>query len=104
VHDLLEELLGGEYPDEFTPESPWVTRTVADGWVVNAAAPVEVINQHLGLELPTDRGRTLAGFLFQLLGHLPERGETLKWGGLEFVVQVVRRKRIAVVGLRKEAP
>ncbi|HAK95236.1 MAG TPA: hypothetical protein DCM87_09590 [Planctomycetes bacterium] len=104
MHDLLEELMGSEYPDEFTPEAPWVIRKVPSGWVINAAAPVAAINRHLDLALPEDRGRTLAGFLFQLLGHLPERGETLRWGGWEFDVQVVRRKRIAVVGLRKEAP
>ncbi len=104
MHDLLEELMGSEYPDEFTPEAPWVIRKVPTGWVINAAAPVAAINRHLGLALPEDRGRTLAGFLFQLLGHLPERGDVLQWGGWEFVVQVVRRKRIAVVGLRKESP
>ncbi|NMD35862.1 MAG: HlyC/CorC family transporter [Planctomycetes bacterium] len=104
MHDLLEELLGSEYPDEFTPETPWVTRRAPGGWVINAATPVATINQHLGLGLPEDRGRTLAGLLFQLLGHLPERGERFAWKGWEFEIQVVRRKRIAVVGLRKEAP
>jgi len=99
VHDLIEELMG-ENPDEYTPESPWVARRDGKGWVINATVPVEVINRHLGLDLPSGREKTVGGFIFSLLGHLPHRGETLAWGGWEFTIQVVRRKRIAVVRVR----
>ncbi len=100
VHDLIEELMG-ENPDEYSPPDPWVARKVHDGWIINASVPVETVNQRLGLNLPVGRERTLGGFLFNLFGHLPKRGESVRWGPWRFTVQVVRRKRIAVVKLTK---
>jgi CBS domain containing-hemolysin-like protein len=69
--------------------------------VVNATVQTEAINETLGVNLPVDRGQTLGGFLFHVAGHLPQRGETLSWEEWEFTVQVIRRRRIAVVRMRR---
>ena len=100
VHDLIEEVIG-ENPDEYTPDTPWVARRAGDGWILNGTVSIKAVNEHLGLDLPADRGQTLGGFIFHHAGHLPARGETLEWGEWEFTVQVVRRRRIAVVKLRR---
>jgi CBS domain containing-hemolysin-like protein len=43
-----------------------------------------VVNQELGLSLPTSPAyRTLAGFMIHHLGHQPATGEQLLWGELE---------------------
>ena len=100
VHDLIEELIG-DISDEYTPEAPWVARKLTDGWVINATISISTINEQLGLSLPAGKGKTLGGFLFNLAGHLPARGDKLHWGDWTFTVQVVRRKRIAVVRLKQ---
>lgn len=101
-HDLIEELLG-EIPDEFSVDREWAVAIGEDEWLVSGKAPLETLNEEMGIRLPTDRERTLGGWLFSLAGHLPARGEVVRWGPYAFVIRSIRNQRIAFAVLRKEA-
>jgi putative hemolysin len=59
----------------------------------------------MGLELPEDEADTIGGFVFGLLGHQAEQGETVAWDGLEFQVTATDGRRIQKVRLtRRPAP
>ncbi|MBN1417525.1 MAG: HlyC/CorC family transporter [Planctomycetes bacterium] len=100
-HDLIEEILG-EIPDEFSVDREWAVAIGEEEWLASGKAPLEALNEELGLSLPTDRERTLGGWLFALAGHLPARGEVIRWGPLSFVIRSIRNQRIAFAVLRKE--
>ena len=54
----------------------------------------------LGVELPDTEWDTVGGLVFNLLGHVPEAGETVRFQGLEFRTERVEGRRIASVAIR----
>ena len=75
LEDLLEALVGpiDDEHDVPTPEDP-VVPLGGSRYEVDAAVPLEEINDRLGLHLPTDGDfQTVGGFAFNALGRLPAR-------------------------------
>jgi CBS domain containing-hemolysin-like protein len=96
LEDLIEELVG-EIVDEFDTEEPQVKR-LADGEVsVSARLGVDELGELLDTELPTGGWDTVGGLVFDLLGHVPDQGESVLVDGLRLVVERVEGNRIGRV-------
>lgn len=101
IEDLLEELVG-EIHDEYDIPEPTEAVVSVGGshFEVDAALPIEELNERLGLHLPTDDDfSTVGGLAFSTLGHLPEPGATFARDGVGFTVlevegHSIRRLRI----------
>jgi putative hemolysin len=100
IEDLLEELVG-EIPGEFRKERPLIVVQQPDRIVVDAAIPLEALNETFKINLPSDEANTLGGFIFRHLGSIPEVGTTFRTGNLEFRVESATRNRIGLVQIRK---
>ncbi|HET8680006.1 MAG TPA: hemolysin family protein [bacterium] len=100
IEDLLEEIVG-EIPGEFRKEPPLVVVQQPDRIVVDAAIPLEVLNEVFHIDLPTDAANTLGGFIFHHLGSIPEAGRTFRHDALEFRIESATRNRIGLVQIRK---
>src|SRR3989304_4632907 len=74
--DLLEELVG-EIPGEFRPERRLVVLQQADRIIVDAAIPLDDLNERFRIALPTTEANTLGGVLFPPPGTTPGAGGTL---------------------------
>lgn len=89
IEDLLEELVG-EIRDEHEPPSADVPdlRLAAPGMAeVRGSTPVHELNEALGLTIPEDEAyETVAGFLLDRLGRIPEVGTLLQKHGARFEV------------------
>lgn len=101
LEDLLEELVGAidDEHDIPTPSDPVVA--IGNGrYELDATLPLELVNERLGLHLPTDVDYlTIGGLAFHALGRLPEPGASFRHDGVEFTVLAVadhsiRRVRI----------
>src|SRR6185437_7981585 len=88
VKDLLEPLVG-ELHDEFDPADAEavVVRVDASRWLVDGRASLDDVRDDLGMDVPDGDYVTLAGFLLDRLGHIPEEGETLVMDGWDLRVQ-----------------
>lgn len=100
IEDLLEELVG-EIPGEFGPERRFVVLQQPDRIVVDAAIPLDEINERFRIALPTDEANTLGGFIFHHLGTIPEAGTTFRRGALEFKIESATKTRIGLVQIRR---
>jgi CBS domain containing-hemolysin-like protein len=100
LEDLLEEIVG-EIPGEFRQERRLVHLRQPNRIVVDAAIPLEELNEMLGTALPTEHANTLGGFLFHRLGAVPERGRSVEEAGLVFTVLSASRTRIETVEIRR---
>ncbi|HVX20740.1 MAG TPA: hemolysin family protein [Acidimicrobiales bacterium] len=102
VKDLLEPLVG-ELHDEFDPadDEPAVVRVDGSRWLVDGRASVDDVRDRLGMEVPDGDYVTLAGFLLDGLGHIPEEGETLRVDGWDLRVQEMDKRRIVNVIVRR---
>jgi putative hemolysin len=103
MEDLLEEIVG-EIADEYDRDEPQLER-LGDGELrVPGRTPIDDVNEELDVELPSDEWDTVGGLLFNLLGHVPEEGETVCFQGLEFRAERVQGHRIVSVYVRRKEP
>jgi CBS domain containing-hemolysin-like protein len=104
VEDIVEEVVG-EISDETDAASAEV-RKLADGdWFVRGHVAVTDLADY-GLHLPVDSDayNSVGGFVFDALGRLPRRGDTVAADGYSVRVESVRDNRIEAVRIRERRP
>ncbi len=70
---------------------------------VDGGMRVEEANEEMGLGLPEGEDyETVAGFVLDLLGHIPREGERLKYKRLKIVITEMRGMKIEKIRLTKE--
>ena len=105
LEDILREIVG-DIGDEFEVDEKQVEKQSDGSFLVDASLEVEKFIQTFGFELPEGDFDTLGGFLSSLAGHLPDVGERLTYGGLQFTVAAkegARIDRVRVVRLKPGA-
>jgi CBS domain containing-hemolysin-like protein len=100
LEDLLEEIVG-EILDEYDPEVPAVERLTDGSLRVPGRTPIDEVSEVLGTELPDTEWDTVSGLVFNLLGHVPEEGETVTFQDLELRTERVQGRRIQSVVIRQ---
>jgi CBS domain containing-hemolysin-like protein len=103
LEDIIEEIVG-EILDEYDQEPPLVRQTgprqyVAAGWIA-----IDRLNAALGVSLPTGEVDTLGGFLYNLIGRVPEEGEQVEHGGTRFRITRLEGQRIVEVAIWVSEP
>ncbi len=100
LEDVLEELVG-EIEDEFDRGGHLVRRVGAGRHLVPGALRADRVGELFGQELPDGEYETVAGFLLDQLGHIPEPGESATCGRLEFTVTRLEGVRITEIAVRE---
>jgi CBS domain containing-hemolysin-like protein len=103
LEDLLEEIVG-EITDEYDVEAPGPERLPDGSLRVPGRTPIDDLSEMLGVDLPDAEWDTVGGLVFNLLGHVPDEGETVRFQGLEFRTERVQGRRIALVRITRVAP
>jgi putative hemolysin len=101
LEDLLEEIVG-EIQDEYDEEEPEYVVLGPGHFRVDARMNLDDLNELTGAEMPTESVDTIGGFIYDLLGRIPEEGERLSWDELQFVVEKIEGQRIATVIVKQE--
>jgi len=71
---------------------------------VDGGMRIEEANEEMGLDLPEGDYETVAGFMLSLLGHIPKRGEQIRYKDMKLVIIKMRGRKIEEVLLTKEKP
>jgi CBS domain containing-hemolysin-like protein len=96
LEDLIEELVG-EIVDEFDVEEPAVEALPGGAVRVNARMPIDEVNELLKADFPEGDWDTIGGYLYHLLGHIPNEGEAAEYDGFRLVAEKVQGRRIGRV-------
>jgi CBS domain containing-hemolysin-like protein len=97
LEDVLEEIVG-EIDDEYDVLTPRLTVEESAGtYLLAGALHADELADAVGLRLPEGEYETLAGFVLDQLGHIPEAGERLTYEGWTIEVVDLDRRRIATV-------
>ncbi len=99
MEDLLEEIVG-EIADEYDVDEPKVEKLPGGGVRAPGRTSIDEVSEALGHELPDEEWDSVGGLVFNLLGHVPEAGETVRFQGLEFRTERVEGRRISSVVIR----
>jgi CBS domain containing-hemolysin-like protein len=96
LEDLLEELVG-DIVDEFDVEEPEVERFEDGSVMVNAAFSVDDADELLGADLPHGPWDTVGGLMLDLVGRVPDAGDSVEVDGFKLTALDVRGRRIGRV-------
>jgi CBS domain containing-hemolysin-like protein len=101
MEDILEELVG-EIQDEYDNETPVVEKTGDKTFSVIASAPIDDINKHLPHPIQKDgHYDTLAGYLIQQFGRIPNTNEKISLAEYEFNILKKSKNSIMLVQLKE---
>src|SRR5205807_5042146 len=103
LEDLIEELVG-EIVDEYDVEEPLIEPLPGGEVRVNGRMPIDEVNELTDAGLPEGDWDTVAGLVFNLLGHVPTEGETVEFNGHRLRAEKVQGRRIGRVRITKLAP
>ncbi len=101
LEDLIEELVG-DIVDEFDVEDPLLEPLPGGDVRVAARMALDELNDLLHLELPEGDWDTVGGLVFDLLGHVPAEGETVKVDGHVLRAERVQGRRIGRVRITRD--
>jgi CBS domain containing-hemolysin-like protein len=62
--------------------------------MVDGRMSVSELNEILDLRIPDDDWDTIGGFVFNTLGHVPERGDSIDYDGWQFIADEVEGRRL----------
>ena len=100
---LLEVIVGpvGEEGEPIEEEFVAVGQSQFD---VLAAMSILEANENLDIDLPEGDYQTLAGFVLEQLGHIPQEGESFRYGEIELEVKEMQAVKIHRVEVRILGP
>jgi len=96
---LLEVIVGpvGEEGEPIEEEFVAVGQSQFD---VLAAMSILEANENLDIDLPEGNYQTLAGFVLEQLGHIPQEGESFRYGEIELEVKEMQAVKVHRVEVR----
>jgi CBS domain containing-hemolysin-like protein len=108
IEDLVEQIVGDIEDEHDTDEAATLTARKDGGFDASARAPLEEVEEALGLKLanPEEASEidTLAGLVFQLVGRVPQRGEVIRHpAGVEFEVVEADPRRLRKLRIHRIA-
>lgn len=96
--DIIDEIVG-EIRERDELIQPLYERLDGHNILFDARIGVHEASELLGVSLADESAEydTLGGFLFHLIGEIPQERHTIRFKNLEFIVEKVERRRIAKV-------
>lgn len=109
ITDILESLVGDYDEDTITAqeEEPEISKTEDGEWQILGTALISDVEEELEISLDCEEADTFGGYIFSVLGIVPEDGEKLfvETDVLEINITEVREHRIEKTSVRiKEKP
>lgn len=86
IDDLIEEVFGDFYLED--EDIPQIRALNKHTWLIDARINTELITEKLGIEFEQGDYETIAGFLLDHFGKIPNEGETFTFR--DFRIQVVK--------------
>ena len=96
LEDLLEELVG-EIRDEYDEDERLIQRVTPRVFRVSGRLPIDELNTATGLQIPDDSFDTVGGWVLDLFGRVPHKGEKKEVDGVRVAVEKVERTRVLEV-------
>jgi CBS domain containing-hemolysin-like protein len=100
MEDLIEEIVG-DLDDELEHDDQELTTIDERTSVVEGQIRLEDVNEQLGLQLPEGDYETLAGFVLEQLGRLPQAGDSLTYNSIRLTVLEMQGPRIKQIEITR---
>jgi len=102
IEDVLEQIVGNIEDEHDVEDDESLIRELADGEIiVKALLPIDEFNDHFQCFLNESGSDTIGGLISQTLGHVPQRGETVKVDSFDFEVIHADSRRVHLIRVIK---
>ena len=103
LEDIFEEIFG-EFYDEYTKPENMIRPVGQQEFIVEAKIPLAEFNEFFSLKLESEEASTLAGFILEKMGEVPEKGKVLELPECQIRIHdVLRQRQICTVIVRPAA-
>jgi len=100
--DIIEEMIGQDIEDETDDEDDELVFEITDTQLIcHGRLEIEDVNEMFEVEVPDDHD-TIAGFVMQQLGHVPDEGEEFSYENLHVKINEMDRNRIMRLTITKQ--
>ena len=105
IEDVLEQIVG-EIEDEydFDEADDSIIRDRSGRYRVKALTQIDDFNEVMDMSIDDEGYDTIGGFVINLFGCLPKRGEQITFGNLKFTVQRADSRRLHTLLVEKIPP
>ncbi|WP_088008776.1 hemolysin family protein [Indiicoccus explosivorum] len=104
TEDIIEEMIGKDIEDETDKEDDALIFAMTEDRIsCHGRLEIEDVNEAFSIELPEDDNDTVAGFVLQQLGHVPDEGEEFEYENLVVRVDEVERNKIIRLTITKNS-
>ncbi len=107
MEDILEEIVG-EIQDEYDKELPPIQKLDDKTYRVDGKVSIKDLNETLGTKIEEKGFETVGGFIYDLVGSVPEQGRKIEYKsdetGLELVVEKLQGQRIKSIKITVTTP
>ncbi len=102
MEDLLEGIVGN-MQDEYDNEEEEISQLSENSFTVDGATALDEVSDLIGVSLPEGDYDTIAGFLMERLGRIPQPGEhpVVTFENVTFTVEEVEDRRISEILIEK---
>ena len=102
LKQLLEEVVGRIGEEGSSPEEEYVALG-RNSYEVDGGMSIEEANEQLNVDLPQGDYETIAGFVLDSLGRIPNGGEKFEYGDIDFEIMSLNKMKIETVRLTKRS-
>ena len=97
-------MIVGPVGEEGQPLETPISSVDENTFILDGGMAISQLNSQLGLGLPMGEYQTLAGFLLDRMGRVPEAGDYINLNDLRFTVQRMEGVKIEEVEVLRLAP
>lgn len=100
MEDVVEEIVG-EIIDEYDKETKLYKIIDNNTIIADGIISIDKINELLNIEIPENDFETLGGFIYDLMGRVPNKNETIEYKNIQITIEQVVKHRIIRVIIKK---
>ncbi len=104
IEDVLEQIVGEIEDEHDVDDDGFVKQLDEHTFTVKATTTIEDFNEHFEVSYADDEFDTIGGVVLKAFGHVPERGERVAIGELEFSVLNADSRRLRLLQVTRGAP
>ncbi len=103
IEDLIEEIVG-DIQDEYDLVEDWLVEEEGGAVLVDGRLNVEEFEEHFAIEIEREKFDTVGGYVVEMLGRVPARGERLEFDGLKLLIVDADLRAVRQVRVFPSAP
>ena len=104
IEDILEQVVGDIVDEHDSDDDPMIfDHGDNKTFTVKASTPVEEFNEALSTDFDCDKYHTISGWIMELFGYMPKKGDKLQYKDLEVIILRSDLRKIYLLKVLKVA-